>query len=70
MSKTTEEKLLYMDVALQIAGYKFHHQDIEVITSLYDLILEKKGKTDLDSITEIKYKMAQKYMSPPPIKES
>ena len=60
----TEDKIFYMDIALQIAGYKFHHQDIEVITSLYDLILEKKGKTNLDSITEIKYKIAQKYFEP------
>ncbi len=67
---TTEDKIFYMDTALHCLGYNIPIQHIETITLLYDLITEKKGKTDLDSITEIKYKMAQKYMSPSPIKES
>lgn len=66
---THRDKINYMDTALQIAGYKLNTEDIDMITSLYDLILEKKGGTDIDSITKIKFDIGQKYLIAEPYKQ-
>ena len=51
---THEEKIHYMQIACNLLGYNFDMKGLDAITSVYDLILEKKGATDLESISKIR----------------
>jgi hypothetical protein len=57
---THQEKLNYMSAACGIAGFGFHAKDLDMIVSLYDLILKKKGKTDLRSIVALKLEVKER----------
>lgn len=57
-SKTTlimthDEKINYMRIASGIAGYGFKHEQLDLLVSLYELILEHKGKSSIDHVTKI-----------------
>ena len=47
---THEEKVNYMKIAAGIVGYGFDKKKLDMLVSMYDLVLEKKGETDLHSI--------------------
>lgn len=51
---THEQKIDYMKIAAGIVGYSFDKKNLDMLVSLYDLTLEKKGETDLDSIVQVK----------------
>ena len=50
---THEEKVNYMKIAAGIVGYGFEKKSLDMLVSIYDLVLEKRGKTDLHSIVKI-----------------
>jgi len=50
---THEEKLNYMRIAMSIVGYKFEVIGLDMLVSIYDLVNERKGETDLDSICAV-----------------
>jgi hypothetical protein len=58
---THEEKISYMKVAAGIIGYNFHVQDLDMLVSIYDKILQKKGDTDLKDLVDIQIKIERKY---------
>lgn len=43
-----------MKIAASIVGYGFNLKELDLLISLYEVVLKKKGDTDLDSITTIK----------------
>jgi len=45
-----EEKINYMRIAAGIAGYGFDNRSLDMLVSLYELIIEKQGKTDLSGV--------------------
>lgn len=49
---THEEKLTYMRIACGIVGYTFEERGLDMLVSMYDLVLKKKGDTDLHSIVK------------------
>ena len=51
---THEEKINYMKIATGIVGFGFEKRGLDLLVSVYDLVLEKKGETDLRSISKIK----------------
>jgi hypothetical protein len=51
---THEEKISYMKIAASIVGYGFDNKGLDLLVSLYDVVLSKKGNTDLDTIVDIK----------------
>jgi hypothetical protein len=55
-----EEKIQYMRIACNIAGYGFKDDAIDMIVSLYELILEKKGKGAIDDIVRIEYEVKKR----------
>jgi hypothetical protein len=57
---THEEKINYMKIAAGIAGYGFDKKGLDMLVSMYDLVIEKKGDTDLDSIVKIKYAVEER----------
>ena len=58
---TQEQKINYLDTATRIASYCIAKQDLDIIISLYDLILKKGGKADVESICHIKFNVEEKY---------
>ena len=50
---THEEKVNYMKIAAGIVGYCFDKKGLDMLVSIYDLVLEKKGETDLHSIVKV-----------------
>jgi len=58
---THEQKIRYMEIATSIVGFKFRQQDMDMIVSLYDLVLEKEGETDLESVCKLQFEVEQKY---------
>lgn len=50
---THEEKINYMRIAAGIVGYTFDPKGLDMMVSLYDLVLEKQGETDLKMICEV-----------------
>lgn len=57
---THEEKINYMKVAAGIVGYGFDKKSLDMLISIYDLVLEKKGGTDLDSIVTVKHEVEER----------
>jgi hypothetical protein len=47
---THEEKITYTQMALSLVGITFNKGDVDMIVSICELINEKQGKTDIDSI--------------------
>ena len=58
---THEEKVNYMKIAAGIVGYGFDKKGLDMLVSIYDLVLEKKGETDLKSMVAIKCEVKDKY---------
>ena len=50
---THQEKINYMRIAMSIVGYKFEKTGLDMLISIYDLVNDKKGETDLESIIAI-----------------
>ena len=58
---THEEKISYMKVAAGIIGYNFEKQGLDMLVSIYDKVLEKKGETDLKDLIEIQLNVERKW---------
>jgi hypothetical protein len=50
---THEEKINYMRISAGICGFGFEPKHLDLLVSIYELILEKKGKTDIDDLVHI-----------------
>jgi hypothetical protein len=62
---TREKKIEYFTASLSIAGIRFDNPDIiELVVDLYESVLEKGGKADLDSIMDLKNKWIERTQKP------
>lgn len=50
---THTEKINYMRIAAGIVGYGFDEKGLDMLVSIYELVIEKQGETDLKTITNI-----------------
>jgi hypothetical protein len=57
---THEEKVNYMKIATGMVGYGFEKKGLDMLVSMYDLVLEKKGKTDLDSVVKVEFEVEER----------
>lgn len=44
---THDEKITYMKHACGICGYGFQTKDLDLMVSLYELLMQRKGETNL-----------------------
>ena len=58
---TQDDKISYMKVAAGIIGYTFEKKGLEMLVSIYDKILDKKGQTDLSDLVDIQISIDMKY---------
>ena len=49
-----------MKIAAGIVGYGFDKKGLDMLVSMYELVIEKKGDTDLDSIIKVKYAVEER----------
>lgn len=49
---THDEKINYMRIAAGICTYGFTTQQLDLLVTLYELILEKKGKASVDDAVD------------------
>lgn len=50
---THEEKIDYMRIATGIVGYGFDNKGLDLLVSIYELVIEKQGKSDLLDVVKI-----------------
>ncbi len=50
---THEEKIHYMKIAAGIVGYGFSTEQLDTLVSIYEMVIEKKGETDLKNILTV-----------------
>ena len=48
-----EEKIKYMKIAAGIVGYGFKHEQLDMLVSLYELVLQKQGDTDVREVCKV-----------------
>lgn len=57
---TQEEKINYMSIVTKIVGYPISKKDLDMIVSLYDLIIEKQGETDVESVIKVQFEVEER----------
>ena len=50
---THEDKIDYMRIATGVIGYGFDNKSLDLLVSVYELVLEKQGKSDLSDVVKI-----------------
>jgi len=50
---THEEKINYMKIATGIVGYGFDNKGLDMLVSLYELVIKIQDKTDLEMIIKV-----------------
>lgn len=50
---THEEKINYMKISAGICGYAFDTKGLDLMVSLYELVIEKQGESDIRSISKL-----------------
>ena len=48
-----KEKINYMRIASGIAGYGFKHEQLDLLVSLYELILVHEGESNIKHVVKI-----------------
>jgi len=57
---THEEKINYMKIAAGIVGYGFDTKGLDMLVSLYELVIEKRGATDVKTITSVEFEVKKR----------
>jgi hypothetical protein len=52
---THEEKINYMRISTGLCCFSFKMEHLDLLVSLYELIIGKQGKTDLRDVIEVEY---------------
>lgn len=55
-----EEKLRYLRMALGLAGFHLKPKDMDMMVSMYELVMEKKGETDLNSMVDVQFAVEER----------
>jgi hypothetical protein len=54
------EKINYMRISAGICGYKFSNEQLDLLISLYDLILSKEGETNIKDVVRIESEVKER----------
>ncbi len=50
---THEEKINYMRIATGMAGFTIKNYHLDLLVSVYELVIEKEGKSSVDDVCKI-----------------
>jgi hypothetical protein len=54
---TQEQKINYMRIAADLCQFHFKEEHMDLLISLYELVLEKKGNADMRDVAKIQAKI-------------
>lgn len=57
---THDQKIDYMKIAAGICDYGFEREGLDLLVSLYELILEEKGKANIETVLGVKHKVEER----------
>ena len=57
---THEQKINYMRIAAGVAGFGFRNEQLDLLVSLYELVKENEGRTNLYSISDIEVEVKKR----------
>ncbi|MFA5366622.1 MAG: hypothetical protein WC333_01960 [Dehalococcoidia bacterium] len=52
---THEQKINYMRIAAGMASLYFNNDQLDLLVSLYDTVIEKEGKTSVSDIVDVEF---------------
>jgi hypothetical protein len=55
-----EEKINYLRIAAGICAFGFTNEQLDLLISLYELVLEKKGKASIEDAVAIELKVKER----------
>jgi hypothetical protein len=58
---THEEKINYMKIALGICSFSLKIEDIDLIVSIYDLVIDKKGSGNIHDVLKVQESVKDRY---------
>ena len=58
---TQEEKITYLDISMRVCGFNFKPEHLDLIITMFEAILEKKGETDLKDIAKIQVQVNDRH---------
>lgn len=57
---THEEKINYMRIAAGIACFGFKEEQLDLLVSLYDLVQEKEGETNVHDVVKVEFEVKKR----------
>ena len=54
------EKLTYMKTSTNIVGFAFKESDLDLLVSTYEVVIAKKGDTNLHDLAKVKAEVHQR----------
>ncbi len=57
---THEQKIKYMRIAAGLCCFGFNHQQMDLLVSLYDLVIEKQGSTSLMDTSKVEVEVRKR----------
>lgn len=59
---THNEKIDYMRISAGVCGFSFQQEHLDLLVSIYELILEKKGSAKLDDIVCVEQAVKERWL--------
>lgn len=67
---THEQKITYMRIAAGICGFSFKPEHLDLLVSMYEVVLEKEGEGTISDLCKIEAEVKERYqVKPEPPKE-
>jgi hypothetical protein len=57
---THEEKINYMRISAGICHFGFTNEQLDLLTSLYDLVLKNKGETNMEQVITVEHEVKKR----------
>ena len=57
---THEEKINYMRIASSLCNFGFKTEDLDLLVSLYETVLKKKGGTSVDDVVKVQHEVKRR----------
>ena len=58
---THEQKITYMATAANICGFGFTKEHMDLLVSMYELVIKKEGQTNLHDVAKIEADVLSRY---------
>lgn len=55
-----DEKINYMRIACNIAAFNLKNEHLDLLVSLYEIVVKKQGKTDVKDVIQIEKEVSER----------